>query len=110
MKRAERNCEPAPALPDGPALERSVAILAAMAHPTRLLVLHALTQQGGLPVRRLQEICGSEQTALSHQLRVLREADLVCATRSGRQLLYDLKDDHVAHIVEDAIIHAGESE
>ena len=90
-------------------LERSVAILAAMAHPTRLTVLHALAHYGALPVGRLQEISGTEQTALSHQLRVLRKADLVRATRLGRRILYELKDHHDAHIVEDAVSHARET-
>ena len=90
-------------------LDRSVAILGAMAHPTRLMVLHALAENGPLPVGQLQQIAGTEQTALSHQLRVLRKADLVRATRSGRRILYDLKDHHVAHIVEDSISHARET-
>lgn len=90
-------------------LERSVAILRAMAHPTRLMVLQALAEHGALPVGQLQKLSGTEQTALSHQLRVLRKADLVQATRSGRRILYDLKDHHVAHIVEDSISHARET-
>jgi len=109
MSRPAPRRRPSVSLQQRVVLERSVAILSAMAHPTRLLVLHALAQYGALPVGELQEISRTEQTALSHQLRVLREADLVRATRSGRRILYDLKDHHVAHIVEDSISHARET-
>lgn len=106
---SKRECDRDSSWPSAEALARTVAILAAVAHPTRLAVLFALVREGALPVGRLQELSGTEQSALSHQLRVLREADLVRTTRAGRQVIYDLKDDHVAHIVEDALSHAEES-
>ena len=108
MTQTEPRCERDTTRPSAAVLRRTVAIFSAVAHPTRLAVLHALVQEGGLSVGELQAIAGSEQTALSHQLRVLREANLVRTTRSGRRMIYELKDDHVAHLVEDALTHAEE--
>jgi DNA-binding transcriptional ArsR family regulator len=101
-------------LPRGPrrvtspgAIERTVALFAAIAHPARLTALLELAQ-GTRSVTELQAAIGLSQTATSHQLRVLREAHLVTTTRAGRRVLYALADHHVAHIVQDALIHASE--
>ncbi|MEC9378551.1 MAG: metalloregulator ArsR/SmtB family transcription factor, partial [Candidatus Latescibacterota bacterium] len=61
-----------------------------------------------LSAGELQDLTRTEQSALSHQLRVLRDAGLVRTTRDGRKVIYHLQDEHVAHIVEDALIHATE--
>ena len=49
-----------------------------------------------------------EQSAMSHQLRALREARLVRSTRRGKRVLYELHDHHVARIIEDALFHTRE--
>lgn len=97
------------ALPDSRDVERTVALLAALAHAGRLVVLLALARSGPLPVGRLQALAGMEQSATSHQLRVLREARLVRAERRGKQVFYELHDHHVARILEDAVLHTRES-
>jgi len=48
---------------------------------------------------------GMEQSALSHQLRVLREHTLVKVERQGRRRVYALHDEHVAALLEDALRH-----
>ena len=48
------------------------------------------------------------QSAISHQLRVLRSARLVKATREGRSVFYTLDDDHVARMFEQGLIHVTE--
>lgn len=97
-----------PALPGADQVAAAVRLLSAMAHPARLVTLLALSARAGLSVGDLQEVTGLEQSALSHQLRVLREARLVVAARRGRLRVYSLADHHVAHIVRDAVLHAGE--
>lgn len=57
----------------------------------------------------LQEKVGAEQSAVSHQLATLRRTRLVAVRRDGRRMMYSLLDDHVAHIVEDALKHANET-
>ena len=89
------------------AVERTVALYAAIAHPARLTALLIL-DDGARSVSDLQAATGLSQTAMSHQLRVLREAHLVTTTRVGRRVLYALADHHVAHIVRDAVAHSSE--
>jgi DNA-binding transcriptional ArsR family regulator len=49
------------------------------------------------------------QPLVSQHLRVLRGAGVVSGARRGREIVYSLTDQHIAHIVADAISHAGES-
>ncbi len=90
------------------ALDSAVDLLSAMAHPARLRVLVALRRRGPQSAGALAELCGLEQSAASHQLRVLREARLVKSERDGKRIIYRLVDQHVAQIVEDAVAHAAE--
>ena len=91
-----------------PSLYAPVAnLLSAMAHPVRVAALLHLEEHGPTDVSDLVEVLGVEQSALSHQLRVLRKAGLVVATAEGRRRLYRVADHHVAHIVRDAAAHAG---
>ena len=46
-----------------------------------------------------------EPSAVSHQLRVLRHLRFVVGQRDGRRIVYDLHDDHVAHLLDEAIGH-----
>ena len=48
------------------------------------------------------------QSAISHQLRTLKQARLVKARRDGKNTFYSLDDDHVKRIIEQAIIHIEE--
>ncbi|HLN75521.1 MAG TPA: metalloregulator ArsR/SmtB family transcription factor [Nocardioidaceae bacterium] len=81
------------------------ATLQALATPSRLMIL-AVLQSGPLSVGELTEVVGMEQSAVSHQLRLLREAGLVTAERRGRQVHYALFDDHVALMIDQALDHA----
>jgi DNA-binding transcriptional ArsR family regulator len=47
-----------------------------------------------------------EQSAVSHQLRLLRHLGLVVSERRGRQMIYDLHDPHVGELLEEAIGHS----
>lgn len=109
------SCERCPLLRDT-LVNRAVDILQATAHPVRLRVLSLLHQNGALSAGALQaelkikERGGItiEQSALSHQLKVLRDHGLVWVERHGRQRIYHLKDMHIAHIVHDLLRHAEE--
>lgn len=96
------------ALPEEAEVQATVHLLTAVAHPARLTVLLALSRRGPLSAGDLQHLAGLEQSAMSHQLRVLREARLIRAERQGRQMIYALDDHHVAHIIEDALTHIRE--
>ena len=94
-------------LPTSRQLDLAVELLRALSHPARLLALLAL-QDGPLAVARIQELCGLEQSAMSHQLRTLRDARLVRTERQGKRVLYALHDHHVLHVLRDTLAHANE--
>lgn len=92
----------------GREIDRAVAFFAALAHEGRLRALLALSRGCPLSAGALAEACSLEQSAMSHQLRLLREARLVTTRREGKSVLYSLADHHVAHVVGDAIAHVSE--
>ena len=96
------------AMPADLALERTTDLFAALAHPVRLAMLVALARRGPMCAGELQTLVGGEQSSVSHQLAVLRRKRLVAVERDGRRQVYELLDEHVAHIVEDAVKHANE--
>lgn len=52
---------------------------------------------------------GQSQPLVSQHLRILRTAGVVVVTRTGREATYALADQHVAHVIDDAIVHALEN-
>jgi len=88
--------------------ESAVAVaetLQALAATSRLLLLSQL-RQGPATVTELTTAVGLEQSAVSHQLRLLRMMGLVTATRAGRSVTYALFDNHVAALLDEAVYHA----
>ena len=79
--------------------------LAALGTPSRLRILLRL-REGPCAVGELAETVGMEQSAVSHQLRVLRHLGLVARTRQGRNVHYALHDGHVASLLDEALYHA----
>lgn len=79
-----------------------------LAHPGRLHTLMLLAEQEPRSAGELALATGMAQTAMSHQLRQLRDARLVLTERDGRHVLYRLADQHVARIVRDALEHVRE--
>lgn len=80
------------------------ATLQALATPSRLLILTRL-RQSPCPVGELAEAVGMEQSAVSHQLRLLRALSLVTSARAGRSIVYSLYDSHVAQLLDEAVYH-----
>lgn len=78
----------------------------ALSTPSRVRIL-SLLRTGPHTVGELMAAIGMEQSAVSHQLRVLREHRLVVAERHGRQRLYALHDEHVASLLDEAIGHVA---
>jgi len=81
--------------------------LEAFSDYTRLKILLALSNQE-LCTCDLSEITGLSVSAISHQLRVLRDKKLVKYRRDGRNVFYSLDDEHVAAILNIALEHIGE--
>ncbi|MBA2631694.1 MAG: helix-turn-helix transcriptional regulator [Chloroflexi bacterium] len=90
--------------------DRVAATFAILADPTRARVLHSLSLVGELCVCDLALLLGISQSALSHQLRMLRDRNVVARTKRGRVVYYRLADEHVRHVFNDGLRHAGEAE
>lgn len=71
-------------------------------------VLHALSLAEELCVCDLALLLGVSQSALSHQLRLLRGTAVVARRKEGRMVFYRLVDDHVRGMLNDAIGHGRE--
>ncbi len=95
------------ALPDAETVARASALLKALADPTRMRILLAM-RRGELCVCDLSQALQMSQSAISHQLRVLRDNRLVSWRRAGRQVFYKLADQHVEEMLADALDHASE--
>ncbi|WP_411088959.1 ArsR/SmtB family transcription factor [Streptomyces sp. 061-3] len=80
------------------------AMLQALSTPSRLLILARL-REGPCAATELATAVGMEQSACSHQLRLLRNLGLVTGTRQGRSVVYTLHDDHVAALLDQALYH-----
>jgi ArsR family transcriptional regulator, nickel/cobalt-responsive transcriptional repressor len=76
----------------------------ALATASRVRILGQL-HAGPRAVGDLAEAVGMEPSAVSHQLRLLRHLGLVVGKRDGRRVLYELHDDHVGQMLEQAISH-----
>lgn len=81
------------------------ATLQALATPSRLLILSELREKPST-VTELAAAVRMEQSAVSHQLRLLRNLGLVDGQRTGRNITYSLYDTHVAELLDQAIFHA----
>ena len=94
-------------IPDKETLDRIAELFKAFADPTRVHILSLLARQ---------ELCVSEiaagvelsQSAISHQLRILKQMHLIKARRDGKNILYSPADDHVKTILQMGLEHVME--
>lgn len=94
-----------PARLDAESAATVAATLQALTAPSRLLILSRLRQSPST-VTELSASTGLEQSAVSHQLRLLRTMGLVVGARRGRNVTYGLYDHHVASLLDEAVYHA----
>jgi ArsR family transcriptional regulator, lead/cadmium/zinc/bismuth-responsive transcriptional repressor len=91
--------------------EPSVATIAetfrVLGDPTRIRILDALAA-GELCVCDIASIVGMSESAVSHQLRLLRSMRLVRTRRAGRQIFYTLDDRHILQLLRLAATHVEE--
>ena len=79
----------------------------AFSDTTRIKLLYAL-MEGELCVADLVEKTGATQSAVSHQLRGLKQMDLIRCRKEGKQVIYFLADDHVYTILQMGMDHVKE--
>lgn len=91
--------------------ERTIVNLAetfkVLADPTRVRILHAISDEE-LCVCDISAVANVTQSAISHQLRVLRAARLVKSRKDGKMVYYSLDDEHVRTLFEEGIRHLEE--
>ncbi len=95
------------ALPDAGCVEQASAFLKLVGDPTRLRLLSALNT-GEMCVCDLSAAVGISESAVSHQLRLLRTGRVVTFRKEGRVAYYRLLDHHVTTLIDNALEHARE--
>ncbi|MDD4366044.1 MAG: metalloregulator ArsR/SmtB family transcription factor [Eubacteriales bacterium] len=79
----------------------------AIGDSTRIKILWALDEEE-LCVCDIAYLLNMTQSAISHQLRVLKQAKLVKNRKEGKVVFYSLDDDHVKHIFDQGMVHINE--
>ncbi|GAC1673772.1 MAG: metalloregulator ArsR/SmtB family transcription factor [Ktedonobacteraceae bacterium] len=89
---------------------RAAALFSVLSDPTRLQVLYALLSAptGELCVCDLASGLKRDDTTISHQLRVLRQQQVVAMRKVGRVVYYRLVDEHIRLLLEIGLTHAHE--
>jgi ArsR family transcriptional regulator, lead/cadmium/zinc/bismuth-responsive transcriptional repressor len=80
----------------------------AMSDPTRTKIIFALSQENELCVHDIAAIIGTTNSAISHQLRTLRNMKLVKYNKVGRITYYSLDDLHINNLFEEGLRHVEE--
>lgn len=94
-------------LPDEELLYDLADLFRVFSDTTRIKILYALMGKE-LPVGEIAESVGATQSAVSHQLRTLKQAHLVKFSRDGKNVLYSLADDHVITMLAQGLTHVCE--
>jgi DNA-binding transcriptional ArsR family regulator len=84
--------------------ERLAQVFRALADPTRVRIVSALAR-AELCVGDLAAVLGMSISAVSHQLRLLRELRVVRKRRDGKHIYYALDDEHVGDLFERGLEH-----
>ncbi len=90
-------------------LEEMSEFFKVLGDKTRLRILMELIDSN-LCVMHISERVGMSQSAISHQLAILRRADLVRVKRSGKSVVYSVSDEHVRLMLDMAMLHINEEE
>ncbi|MBE7067924.1 MAG: helix-turn-helix transcriptional regulator [Clostridiales bacterium] len=80
-------------------------LFALLSDANRLKIVLALLN-GDMCVYHLTEVCGGTQSAVSHQLRILRDNGIVKSKRLGQNVEYSIADTHISELVRTGVYHA----
>lgn len=89
-------------------LEKVSHIFKLLGDQRRMSILIHLKERKELSVSELMELLQMEQSALSHQLRILKDASLVSFSVKGKNRIYRLKDQHIYEIIQQIVEHVNE--
>ena len=94
-------------MPDRDAIDRVAELFKLFGDPTRVGILCALSRHE-LCVFEIAEVVGMSSSAVSHQLRLLKQMGIIHARREGKAVLYSISDQHIEEIFNLALHHAEE--
>lgn len=77
--------------------------------PSRVRIVHSLSLSE-LCTSDLASVVGMSESAVSHQLRTLRQLHVVKSRREGKLVFYSLSDDHIRSLFQQGLEHAFEAE
>ena len=97
----------APELPDEECLYDLAELFKIFGDSTRIRILYTLFEEE-MCVCDIAELLNMSQSAISHQLRILKQARLVRNRRDGKTIYYSLADDHVRTIIGQGMDHIEE--
>lgn len=108
----EHNCaevvaEVKPLMPDEEILLDLADVFKVFGDTTRIRILFCLFEHE-MCVCDIAELLDYSQSAISHQLRILKNAKLVTSRREGKSILYSLSDNHVRTIIDQGMEHVME--
>lgn len=95
------------AIPEKETLEQIAELFKGFADPTRVQILSLLIG-GEMCVTDIAQCVELTQSAISHQLRMLKQMHLIKYRRDGKNILYSLADDHVLTILQMGLEHVME--
>ena len=94
-------------MPDERTVKELSDLFSVLSDPTRLKILLAIGE-GEVCVCCISELLGMSVSAVSHQLKTLRQAHLVKTRRDGRNIYYSLDDHHVRNLLDVTLEHMRE--
>ncbi len=94
-------------MPDDDLLYDLADLFKIFSDSTRIKILFAL-KEAEMCVHDIAELLGMNQSAISHQLRILKQSKLVSSRREGKMVMCRLADDHVRGILAQGMEHVSE--
>lgn len=88
-------------------IEDMASLFKILGDPTRTKILSVL-EKGELNVSNISSLVGLPISAVSHQLRILRQAKLIRPKKNGKEVIYSFGDEHVSLIFSCALAHVKE--
>lgn len=79
-------------------LEKRAEVVRSLGHPIRLAILHILLQNDQLTVTEIHTQLDIEQAVASHHLRILKSADILAATKAGKNTNYQIFNEQIKQL------------
>lgn len=96
-----------PAIPNDSIIDEMESLLNIASDFTRLKIMYTISE-GEKSVNEIVSEVGASQSLVSHQLKILRKANLVSTRREGTHVFYALADDHVIALLNVVYEHVTE--